>query len=257
MCMTTAMNPDQGARRFWIGTSGWYYRHWEGRFYPEGLPSTEWLSYYTRHFSTVEVNASFYRLPFKGMVTGWLRRTPPGFRFVFKGSRRVTHVLKLRSVHESVNLLLERLAPLKERIACILWQLPPSLRQDLPLLGEFLAQLPAGYRYAIEFRHASWIHEQCLQLLAQHRVAHCTSAPGLPCNPTVTADFAYIRFHGISSWYNYDYTEEDLCWWRNEIRRIGGKAEQVFAFFNNDFEAHAASNALRLQELLAEGERMP
>ena len=237
--------------RVLVGTSGWSYKHWQGRFYPEGLKSTDWLEYYTKHFPTVEVNASFYRLPFEGMISGWTRKTPSRFRFVFKGSRKMTHFQKLGNVSESVQLLLERLEPLREKILCILWQLPPSLKQDQKLLEEFLAQLPESYRYAMEFRHTSWINDNSFCLLSKYRVAHCTvSAPKLPCNLTVTTDFAYIRFHGIQGWYNYNYSEEDLLWWRDEILKIGEETERVLAYFNNDFEANAVRNALRLQDLL-------
>lgn len=250
------MSDELREKRFWVGTSGWSYKHWQGRFYPEGLKSTDWLEYYAQHFHTVEVNASFYRLPFKGMISGWARKTSSHFRFVFKGSRRVTHFQKLRNVDESVQLLLKRLEPLREKILCILWQLPPSLKQDQTLLEEFLAQLPENYRYAIEFRHASWINDSSFHLLSKYKVAHCTvSAPGLPCNLTTTTDFAYIRFHGIQGWYNYNYSEEDLLWWRDELIKIGERVDRVLAYFNNDFEANAVKNGLRLQELLMRNEK--
>ena len=237
--------------KFRIGTSGWSYKHWQGRFYPEGLHSTDWLVFYTEHFNTVEVNASFYRLPFKGMITAWGRKTPADFGFVIKGSRRVTHFRKLRDVAEPVKALLERLEPLKGKILCVLWQLPPSLKKDISLLKEFLEVLPQDFRYALEFRHASWTCEDSFRLLSEYHVAHCTvSAPKLPCDLTVTTDFAYIRFHGIHDWYRYDYSEADLLWWRDEILKIGEKVDRVLAYFNNDFEAHAVKNAMRLQELL-------
>lgn len=238
-------------RKWWIGTSGWSYKHWQGLFYPESLKSADWLGYYTRHFSTVEVNATFYRLPFKGMITGWARKTPADFKFVIKGSRRVTHFQKLHDVREPLTALLERLEPLREKILCILWQLPPSLKQDLELLEGFLEQLPEGFRYAVEFRHPSWIEDRTFQLLVKYQVAHCTvSAPRLPCNLTTTADFAYIRLHGITEWYNYNYTEEDLLWWRDEILKISEGVKKVLIYFNNDFDAYAVKNALRLKELL-------
>lgn len=245
------MSAELKEDKIWIGTSGWSYKHWQGRFYPEGLKSADWLEYYTRYFRTVEVNASFYRLPFKGMISAWIRKTPSDFRFVLKGSRRVTHFQKLRNVTESVQVLLNRLDPMREKILCILWQLPPSLKQDLPLLEEFLSQLPRTYQYAIEFRHVSWIDDSTFHLLSKYRIAHCTvSAPRLPCNPTITADFAYIRFHGIQSWYNYNYSEEDLLWWRDELLKTRERVEKILVYFNNDFEANAVRNALRLQDLL-------
>lgn len=250
------MNYAHTGNKYWIGTSGWSYKHWEGRFYPEGLKSADWLGFYADHFRTVEVNASFYRLPFKGMITGWARKAPPGFRFVIKGSRRVTHFQKLRNSGGSIRLLLERLEPLREKILCILWQLPPSLKQDLSLLEAFLDELPTTYRYAMEFRHASWIDDSSFRLLSRYNVAHCTvSAPKLPCDLTVTTDFAYVRFHGISGWYNYDYSEKDLLWWRDALLGIGEGVQRVLVYFNNDFEARAVQNALRLQELIKDGDQ--
>jgi uncharacterized protein YecE (DUF72 family) len=143
------------------------------------------------------------------------------------------------------------LEPLRDRILCILWQLPPSLKQDLSLLEGFLSGLPDTYRYALEFRHSSWINNDCFQLLSKFRVAHCTvSAPRFPCDLTITTDFAYIRFHGIDKWYNYNYSEEDLLWWRDELLRIGKSVNRILVYFNNDSEANAVRNALRLQELL-------
>ncbi|MBN2372526.1 DUF72 domain-containing protein [bacterium] len=238
-------------KKWRIGTSGWSYKHWEGRFYPYGLKAAEWLPYYCDRFDTVEVNSSFYRLPFKGMITGWLKKTPPDFGFVIKGSRRVTHFLKLHNIQEPLKALFERLEPLREKILCILWQLPPSMKLDLASLEGFLRQLPDTYRYAIEFRHASWIEKCTFQLLERYQSAHCIlSAPGLPCNTAITTDFAYIRFHGINRWYNYEYTQDDLFWWRDQIQRIGESVERVLAYFNNDFDAYAVNNALSLKDLL-------
>lgn len=237
--------------KWYIGTSGWSYEHWRERFYPRELKQTDWLGYYARHFETVEINSTFYRLPYKGAVIGWLKRTPPDFRFVIKGSRRITHSHKLRNIDEPLQVFLERISLMKEKILCILWQLPPSIKFDFSLLEQFVSQLPSEFRYAVEFRDASWIQERTFDLLRQNNIAHCTiSAPGLPCNLTTTADFAYIRFHGISGWYSYNYSEADLFWWRDQIKAIGGKVDKVLAYFNNDYEAYAVKNALRLKEIL-------
>lgn len=238
-------------RKWRIGTSGWSYRHWQGVFYPEGMKSSDWLGYYIKHFPTVEVNATFYRLPFKGMITSWYRKTPGDFGFAIKGSRRITHYQKLRGFEVALKALLERLEPLKEKIYCILWQLPPSMKRDLVLLQEFVSNLPDSYRYALEFRHASWVDDKTFQLLERYNIAHCIiSAPKLPCNLATTADFAYIRFHGISSWYDYMYTEDDLLWWRDRILMISENTKGVLVYFNNDSNAYSVRNALRLTELL-------
>ena len=120
------MSHAPAGEKFRIGTSGWSYKHWEGRFYPEGLKSSDWLGFYTDHFNTVEVNASFYRLPFKGMITAWARKTPPEFRFVIKGSRRITHFQKLRNVAAPVQMLLRGSIRSKGRssVSCGSYPLP-------------------------------------------------------------------------------------------------------------------------------------
>lgn len=118
-------------------------------------------------------------------------------------------------------------------------------------MEEFLSQLPGNFRYALEFRHASWIEDNTFQLLERYQVAHCTvSAPKFPCNLTTTTDFAYIRFHGITGWYNYNYTEDDLLWWMENILMIGKRTDKVLVYFNNDYNAYAVKNALRLKALL-------
>ncbi len=237
--------------KWYIGTSGWYYEHWRGKFYPQELNKTDWLTYYAQHFRTIEINATFYRLPFKGMITGWTRRTPPDFKFVVKGSRMITHSHKLKNVDAPLQTFLERISMMKGKILCILWQLPPSLKFDIALLEQFFSKLPSMFRYAIEFRHPSWLQDKTFDLLSRYNMAHCTiSAPKLPCDLTTTTDFAYIRFHGIHGWYNYNYTEEDLFWWRDKLYVIGEKVDKVLVYFNNDHEAYAARNALRLKDIL-------
>ena len=234
-----------------IGTSGWSHIHWQGVFYPEGLKQGEWLEYYTRYFKTVEVNVTFYRLPFEGMISGWDKRTSEDFKFVIKGSRRITHFHKLANVEVQLKFMIDRLLPLKHKIYCFLWQLPPFLSADLILLKDFLQTLPETFSHAIEFRHPSWINDSTFSLLKEYRIAHCTvSAPELPFNTTTTADFAYVRLHGISEWYDYEYSDKDLLRLQEEIIKIGKEVETVLIYFNNDTKGFAIKNAIRLKELL-------
>jgi uncharacterized protein YecE (DUF72 family) len=140
-----------------IGCSGWSYEHWRGLLYPETGSSAGWLALYAESFDTVEINATFYRLPSSSTVTGWATRTPPGFCFAVKGSRYATHVKRLREMSASVARLEDRIAPLRKsrKLGPILWQLPPTFKRDDSALAEALAVLPDG-RHAFEFRHASW-----------------------------------------------------------------------------------------------------
>jgi uncharacterized protein YecE (DUF72 family) len=141
-----------------IGCSGWNYAHWRNDvFYPPRLPAREWLAFYARHFGTVEVNATFYRLPKRSAVEGWVEQTPPGFVMAVKASRYLTHVKRLAGLQESLEVLLDRLSPLVDspKLGPLLWQLPPNMRRNDDRLAQALGVLPSGLRHAFEFRHES------------------------------------------------------------------------------------------------------
>lgn len=150
----------EAATRFLIGTSGWNYPHWLRRFYPATLPQHAWLSHYARHFRTVEVNYTFYKLPTTTEFAAWRRAVPRSFTFGVKASRFITHIKRLRSARPPVRLLLARAAPLAATLGPILFQLPPTMQFDAERLVAFLAVLPAGRRYAMEFRHESWHRDE-------------------------------------------------------------------------------------------------
>lgn len=237
-----------------VGTSGWTYGDWNGVFYPAGVTGAERLRFYARHFDTVEVNATFYRLPGASMIEGWNRRLPPQFHMVAKGPRRVTHHHRLEDCAAPLQRFLERvsaLAPLK----VLLWQLPPSLHRDVERLERFLAQLPALPRHAVEFRHASWWGDGAVaEALRRHNAAWvAVSHPRLPGTVVPTADFLYVRFHGLGRrLYDYDYAEAELQDW---VERLAGprQGRTLYAFFNNDFHAHAVRNAGSFRAMLERG----
>src|SRR5688572_23890620 len=159
----------------WIGTSGWVYKEWAGHFYPKGWPKKDEFSYYVRHFPTVEINATFYRLPTLKMVQGWRDRSPPGFLFAVKGSRYLTHIRRLRDTSKGLKKYFSRLRPLGDRCGPILWQLPPNFIKNDEAnerLKRFLTRLPKQYRHAVEFRHPSWFDEATFELLRASRVAN-------------------------------------------------------------------------------------
>ena len=149
-----------------IGTSGWSYPNWRQLFYPRGLKQGDWLAFYARQFATVEINASFYRLPTVAMIERWLAVTPPGFVFAIKAWRAITHEHRLADCQEQLAMFLARIEPLSAKTAAILFQLPPRFAADPERLARFLADLPAGYRYVFEFRDPSWWREDVYQLLA-------------------------------------------------------------------------------------------
>ncbi len=238
------------ARRVHVGTSGWSYADWDGAFYPPGIAASERLAYYARQFDTVEVNVTFYRLPFAGMITGWNRRLPRGFHLVVKGPRVVTHLKKLVDCGEELARFLERVRALRT-LEVILWQLPPGLARDLTRLEGFLGMLPRGLRHAVEFRHPSWWDDDVAALLARHRAAFvAVSHPRLPGDIVATADFLYVRFHGLGpQLYRYEYSGKELSGWAARLRPMLAR-RRLYAFFNNDWGAAAPRNALAFRRLL-------
>ncbi|RMG36438.1 MAG: DUF72 domain-containing protein [Planctomycetota bacterium] len=241
--------------RIHVGTSGWTYSDWRGTFYPPGTKSTQLLEYYASRFDTVEVNATFYRLPTDAMIASWNRRLPQDFHLVLKGPRTVTHLKKLIDADEPLQTFLQRAAAL-EKLRVILWQLPPSLHHDPQRLHAFLERLPDRWRHAVEFRHASWWNDETVRLLRSFNVAFvAVSHPELPKQILPTGDFLYLRFHGEQRpLYRYDYSDDELRAWADAVRpHLRGR--ELYAFFNNDVDAHAPFNALRFRELLTRSAR--
>jgi uncharacterized protein YecE (DUF72 family) len=233
-----------------VGTSGWTYDNWTGPFYPEDVEGPERLSYYVKHFDTVEVNATFYRLPFEGMIKGWNKRLPESYHLVVKGPRVVTHVKRLKDCEEYMERFLKRVLSLRA-LRMILWQFPPSFPHDLDLLEEFLSGLPTEVRHAVEFRHERWWERRTTELLSRHKVAFVgVSHPRLPEELPCTTDFAYLRFHGRGKkLYDYDYSAGELRVWVEKVARLGEGCE-VYAFFNNDWHANATKNAKTFRNML-------
>lgn len=236
---------------FHFGTSGWYYEDWVGDFYPEEIYKKEWLGFYSKEFSTVEVNASFYRIPFENMVKGWGNRTPDDFIFSFKGNRMITHRKKLKEVEEDIERFMKRIFLVGDKLGPILWQLPPGLRRNDELLEGFISQLYGDNKHVIEFRNNSWFDNEVYSILEKYGICLCViSGPGLPEVLETTADFSYIRWHGAEHWYNWDYSEEELQVWADNI--IDMDVKDVYGYFNNDVGGFAVKNCKRLKEMLIE-----
>ena len=232
--------------KIFVGTSGFSYPHWRGIFYPENLPQKDWFLYYTKHFDTVELNVSFYRLPRREIFEGWRRRAGDKFVFAVKGWRMITHIRKLKKCQEEIKRFFEAANGLKSK-DMILWQLPPSLKFDSFLLVDFLAMLPKGWRHAFEFRHPSWGDEKTWEILRKYKAAAVfQDFPDWPIFEEVTADFVYLRFHGKESLYSSCYTEKELKDWAKKIKNWQKQGWDVYAYFNNDALGYAIENAKRL-----------
>lgn len=236
----------------WVGTSGWSYPGWRRLFYPPELKPADWLEYYATRFSTVEINMTFYRSPKPETLRNWLAKVPENFTFTLKASRQITHLKKLKKVEHDLEHLAFLAGQLRNRLGCLLYQLPPSLTIDLDLLSEFLSSLPSGFRHVIEFRHPSWYEPKVYDLLSQHRVTFCVVSSGrVPPELVVTSETAYFRFHGLTGGYRYRYSEEELSLWSEKISSL--KVKECYVYFNNDYRAHAVYNALSLKKMLGLG----
>lgn len=242
--------------RLYLGTSGYVYPHWRTRFYPAGLPAREWLPFYARHFDTVELNNSFYRLPSKAAFRAWRAQVPEQFVFAVKASRFLTHLKRLKTPGPALDRLLRRARPLGDTLGPVLFQLPAQFHANLPRLARFVRalerqRLAPGVRATLEVRDASWLVDDTYDLLRKANVALCFhDARVQPVTEPVTADFVYVRRHGTAARYRGSYTDAML---RADARRITGwlaEGLDVYVYFNNDGGGAAVRNALRLRQLV-------
>jgi uncharacterized protein YecE (DUF72 family) len=232
-----------------IGGSGWSYEHWRGVLYPRSGSSARWLEIYAQSFDTVELNATFYRLPTVKTVEGWARRTPEDFLFAVKASRYLTHVKRLRDIVEGVKRMNARLEPLRRasKLAPILWQLPPHFARDDDVLQSALETLISG-RHAFEFRDPSWFAEDVYELLRGHGAALVVAdrSPATPSPWVGTAGWSYLRFHSGRA-REGSYSARELRAW---AKRLKSQTDGVFAYFNNDWQGFAIANAQTLRALV-------
>jgi len=237
-------------KKYFIGTSGWNYEDWKNRFYPKELSQKEWLEFYSKHFKTVEINMTFYRWPKPSFLRSWYKRAPKNFKFTLKAPRTITHVRKLNNVERQVKDFYKLTDILKEKLACILWQLPPNFKpkeENIKKLEKFLKLLNKKYRNVIEFRSEEWWQEKIYQLLKKYKVCFCiVSGIEMPKTVVVTSDIAYFRFHGDN--YSSCYSSISMKGYAKKMKKI--KAREVYAYFNNDSNAYAVKNAQQLIKFL-------
>lgn len=234
-----------------IGTSGWSYQHWRDGFYPPRLKSDARLSWYAEQFDTVEINASFYRLPSEAAVASWAAAAPPDFLFAWKASRYITHARKLIDPRASLDLVFGRMAPLGAALGPALFQLPPRFRRNDARLAAFLSQLPSGHRVAMEFRDASWFCPEVMTLLADHDVAFCIGDHADAPSPwEATASFVYLRGHGPAGTYAGRYPSDCLADWARRLDAWRAAGRDVYVYFDNDIGGAAPLDASALLELM-------
>jgi uncharacterized protein YecE (DUF72 family) len=235
-----------------VGCSGWMYDSWRGGFYPEGLPKRRWLEHYASRFDTVEVNNTFYRLPSREAVAGWAEQTPAGFEFAVKASRYLTHVKRLRELEAGYARFSERIAPLREagKLGPILWQLPANFQRDDERLAAALEALGEG-RHCFEFRHPSWFTNEVYALLGEAGAALVVGDhPKWPFQARVlTTDWTLVRLHWGRRGRRGNYSDREISTWARRLAQWRRRAA-VFAYFNNDWEAFAVDNAMKLDRSL-------
>ena len=212
----------------YVGTSGYSYKEWKGSFYPEKIPAKDMLSYYSERLSTVEINATFYRMPQQSMLENWKAQVPPSFRFSLKAPQRITHFKRLKETEEETKYFLDTAAVLTDQLGVMLFQLPPNMKKDLPRLESFLGQLPPATPAAFEFRHPTWFDDDVLELLrSQNHPLVVSDTDDMPTTHIdKTADWGYLRLRRVN------YSEENLAEWVERIRNQNWK--ETFLYFKHE-----------------------
>jgi uncharacterized protein YecE (DUF72 family) len=228
-----------------VGTSGYNYPEWRGSFYPADMKPAKMLPYYAERFSTVEINATFYRMPKPATVEGWAGAVPEAFTFVLKAPQRITHFARLVNVADTVRLFCDTARLLRGRLGPLFFQLPPNFKKDVGRLGDLLVQLPPDLRAAFEFRHPSWFADDVYATLRRHNTALCIADTEAGSTAAVaTADWGYLRLRAV------DYTDAQLAEWIAAIRRIGTAWRDAFVFFKHEEQGTGPALARRFEGLL-------
>jgi uncharacterized protein YecE (DUF72 family) len=234
-----------------IGCSGWIYAHWRGRFYPEKLAVKNWFGFYAEHFDTVEINNSFYRLPKPETFDAWRTQAPPGFDYAVKANRFLTQAKKLKDCEEPIERMMTPFRHLGDRLGSILYQLPPRFRVNLERLESFLQLAPKDVINVFEFRDKSWYTDEVFALLERHGASFCAhDMPGSDSPRVAVGPIAYLRFHGGEGKYWGRYSDDCLLRWTDWIGEQARDGRPVWAYFNNDIDAHAIHDALTLKSMV-------
>lgn len=224
------------------GTSGYSYKEWLGRFYPEKLPAADMLRYYAERLRTVEINNTFYRMPAESMLARWAEEVPEHFTFTLKAPRRITHDQRLQEAESATSAFLQRAAVLGAKLGVLLFQLPPYLKKDVPRLRAFLDLLPDGTRAAFEFRNASWQDEEVYEALRLRQVMLCVTDTDTGDTPFVaTSDCGYVRLRRTH------YDDADLQAWVERI--AAARLARTYVYFMHEDYAVGTRFAQRMTEL--------
>jgi uncharacterized protein YecE (DUF72 family) len=237
-------------KQWYIGCSGFSYKHWKSRFYPEGLSAKKWLEYYCEHFNTVELNVTFYRLPKVEVFRSWFDRSPDEFKFTVKVPRLITHYKRFKNITTEISDFYRLVSKgLGKKLGSILFQLHPKFEYTPEHLSLLLKHLDPAFTNVIEFRHPSWWQKSVYSALKKANITFCSiSYPNLPTEVVKTSTVIYYRFHGVPQLYLSSYNEQELQEIADHINSLRG-VHEVYAYFNNDIDVHAISNGKSLQQI--------
>lgn len=234
-----------------IGCSGFHYKEWKGKFYPDKLPQTKWFGYYSEHFNTLELNVTFYRFPRVEYLQSWYNKSPADFDFTVKAPRLITHYKKFKDCERLLGDFYSSIQEgLKEKLDAVLFQMPPQLGYDEETLELIIDSLDTSFTNVVEFRHESWWKQEVYDALAKKNICFCgESYPKLPTDAIVNTDVAYYRFHGVPRLYKSSYKHATLEEIANTI--AASKATKAYMLFNNTWGMSAINNARYLQQYIA------
>jgi len=230
--------------KIYVGTSGYAYKEWKGKFYPEKISPKEMLRFYSGRLKTVEINNTFYRMPNESVLTSWGEQVPSDFIFALKAPQVITHLKRLRDVSEETRYLFRTLSVLDSKLGPVLFQFPKSFRADRAALEDFLALILGDLACAFEFRNPSWLDDEILDLLHKKGASLCIADWDENPAPEIvsTASWGYLRLR------RSDYTDAELSDWIERI--LSQKWERAFVFFKHEDEAGGAEMAMRFNELV-------
>jgi len=234
--------------KWWIGCSGFHYNHWRGSFYPEKLAKSKWFDFYNNKFKTLELNVTFYRFPELSFVENWYKKSPEDFSFSVKAPRIITHYKQFietkQLVDEFYGIIKEGL---KEKLGCVLFQLPPRMKYREEKLQQIIENLDPDFTNILEFRNESWWNQEVYNTLSKHNITFCSmSHPDLPDDIIQNTKTVYFRFHGVPRLYQSKYDQETLEKIADEIEN-NKSTKEAFIYFNNDIDASAIGNAYEME----------
>jgi len=233
-----------------IGCSGFHYKHWKESFYPKGVPQKKWFEFYCDHFNTVELNVTFYRFPRLSFVEDWYNRSPEKFLFAVKAPRAITHFKQFHNTGQMISDFYSVINEgLKEKLGCVLFQLPPRSAYTEERLQRIIDSLSPAFDNVLEFRHPSWWNEEVYRKLTEHKITFCgMSHPDLPQQVVHSGKVFYYRFHGVPELYKSEYDKQLLEAFASEVQKEKS-VKNAFIYFNNDIGASAITNSLQLQQI--------